>query len=194
MRRSLTLLLATTVALAACSSDKPKTTPEGAEAAASTSSATSGGDDLADITNYRLSMAKVDQWYAAQRNIAQKLKAMSPAQRAAMDSALSMDASDPNAGLDDLANRIASQPMMRDAVKDAGLSPKEYATLTMSLVQSGMAAGVLKMRPKDNQDSLVREMKANPENVRFMQEHEAELNQKQQAMQAEMQKMGVKDE
>jgi hypothetical protein len=80
---------------------------------------------------------------------------------------------------------------MRDAIREAGLSSREYITATMAMVQAGMAASVLKMRPKDNQDSLIREMKANKDNVRFVQEHEAELNRKQQAMQAEMQRLGV---
>jgi hypothetical protein len=197
MHRSAPLLLATVLALAACSSDKPKAAPEGAgdaaPAAASASSASSGGSssgdaDLADVTNYHLTMAKVDQWYAAQRNVALKVKAMSPAERAAYEST---NASDPNASLADIAATFDRIPPVRDAVREAGLSTKEFATLTMSLMQSGMAAAVLKMRPKDNQDSLAREMKANMDNIRFMQAHEAELTKRQQDMQAEMQRLGM---
>lgn len=194
MHRPTLLVLATALTLAACSSDKPKTDAASASdqpAASNSASSTSGDQDLADITNYKLTMDKVNKWYDAQRNMAMKVKDMSPAERAALDSTEGTDAA--NGSLDDIARNIEKHPQMRDAVRAAGLSPREYATLTMSLVQSGMAAGVLKMRPKDNQDSLVREMKANRDNVRFMQEHEAELNQKQQAMQAEMQKMGVGD-
>ena len=84
--------------------------------------------------------------------------------------------------------------MMVSAIREAGLSPREYIVLTVSMMQSAMAAGVAKMRPNDNQDSLVREMKANPENVKFINEHEAELGQKQKAMADEMKKLGLDDD
>jgi hypothetical protein len=133
-------------------------------------------------------MDKVDKLFAAQRNLGLKMKGMSPAERAAFDST---DISDANASLDATAAKIDRLPPMRDAIREAGLSSKEYITATMAMMQAGMAASVLKMRPKDNQDSLVREMKANMDNIKFMQEHEAELTKKQQEMQAEMKRLGV---
>ena len=133
-------------------------------------------------------MAKIDQYYAAQRNVAVRVQAMSPAERAAIDST---DEGNDDQSLDGIARKIERVPAMAAAVRDAGLSPREFATITMAMVQSAMAAGVLQMRPKDNADSLVREMKANVENVRFIREHEAELKQKQDAMAAEMKKLGV---
>jgi hypothetical protein len=36
-------------------------------------------------------------------------------------------------------------------------------------------------------------MKANPENVKFYNEHEAEITQKGKALQAEMEKLGLSD-
>ena len=54
-----------------------------------------------------------------------------------------------------------------------------------------MAAAVLQMRPEANQDSLMREMKVNPANVRFIRENEAVLQQKQAELQAELQRLGV---
>ena len=142
-------------------------------------------EDLSDVTNYKLSMEKIDKYFAAQRNIATRVRAMSPAERAAMNS----DNNSANASLDDMARNMDRHPALKSAIEDADLSTREYATLTMAMVQAGMAASVLQMRPNDNQDSLAREMKASMANIRFMREHEAEITQRQKAMEAEFQRM-----
>jgi hypothetical protein len=191
------LFAAILLATAACGpaddaarSDAGGAAPAGEAGAAAPASS---GDDLADVTSYRLTMDKLDKFYAAQRNLALKAKAMSPEEREAMRRDDSDEASG-SGSLDDLVRRIESVPQMRDAIRDAGLSPREYAVLTMSLLQSGMAASVIKMRPKDDPDSLAREMQANIENVRFVQEHEAELTRRQKALEAEMKAAGVEEE
>ena len=167
----------------------------GAPAAAASSSGSSGGDALlADVTNYKLSMDKVDKYIAAQRNMAAKMKSMTPAEREAVKARGESRNSDPNASLDDMARTIESEPVMNDAVRAAGLSPREFALVTISMMQTAMAASVLKMRPKDNQDSLVREMKANPDNIKFYREHEAEITRKSQELQAEMKAAGMANE
>ena len=159
---------------------------QGAAAPASTTSAGSKGDaELADVQSYRLSMDKIDKMLAAQRILAAKAKAMTPAEREAME-ARGESASDPNESLDDMARKIDGEPMLRDAIREAGLSSREYVLITMSMMQTGMADGVLKMRPKDNQDSLIREMKANPDNIKFYREHQAEITAKSKAIEAEM--------
>ena len=192
------LLAALVLAAGACKS-KDAAPAEGAPAAdastpagaSSASGGSSGADgDLKDIASYRLTMDKIDKFYAAQRNLAIKAKGMTPAEREAMESGNAAGA-DANASLDDIVRRIDGAPPMRDAIRDAGLSSREYVMVMMAAMQSGMAASVIKMRPKDDPDSLAREMKASPENIRFMQEHEAELTQKQKAMEAEMKRMGV---
>lgn len=147
--------------------------------------------ELADITAYRLDMGKIDRWLAVQRNMARAAAAMSPAEREAFR--LEDEAEDSD-DMDDMVRRIERNPVMNRAVRDAGLSAREFTMITMSILQSGMAAAVLQMRPNDNQDSLVREMKANIENVRFMQENEAVIRQKQQALQAELKAAGLDGE
>ena len=196
MRPSRSALLLLAVAAIACRSgrDAPAT---GDSAAATTTTAATGaadqGDiDLADVAAYRLSMAKVDQFLAAQKHIAVRMQAMSPAEREAMKARSANDDDESNNDdIGDIARKIESEPVVAAAVRDAGLTPREYAVLTMAMVQSSMAASVLKMRPNDNQDSLVREMKASRENVRFVIENEAELTRKQQALKAEMKRLGV---
>ena len=83
---------------------------------------------------------------------------------------------------------------MRDGLREANLSSREFATLTMAMLQAGMAASVLQMRPNDNQDSLAREMKASMENIRFLRENEAELTRRQQELESELREMGALDE
>lgn len=76
--------------------------------------------------------------------------------------------------------RIQKFPPMANGLRKAGMSPREYATFMMAMVQAAMVAGfkkagMLKELPPD----------VNPENVRFVEEHEAELK----AMQAEWEKL-----
>ena len=187
-KRWFPILVAAAVVASACSKD---TAPASSAATATTSSAAAqANEDLQTVTDYKLDMGKIDKYMAAQRNIAMKAKDLTPQQKEAMKARNDADDTN-NDNLDDMAKRIESEPMMASAIKDAGLSPREFALITVSLMQSSMAAGILKMRPNDNQDSLIREMKANAENVKFVQEHEAELTKKQQDMAAEMKRLGV---
>jgi cell fate (sporulation/competence/biofilm development) regulator YmcA (YheA/YmcA/DUF963 family) len=186
------------LALAACGKkDAAPADSAGAPAAAAAASSASGSSkadaDLADVTNYRLSMDKIDKYIAAQRNIAAKMKSMTPAEREAVK-ARNENTGDANASLDDMARNIEREPVMNDAIRSAGLSAREFALITISMMQSAMASSVLKMRPKDNQDSLVREMKANADNIKFYREHEAEITSKTKALQAEMKAAGAANE
>jgi hypothetical protein len=189
------VLLVAFLLLGACSTDKDAASASAGDGAntAATAASNQGEEDLADVTKYRLSMDKIDKLFAAQRNIAIKAKGMSPAEREALESRAGAR-DDNNASVDDMVRNIESEPMMVSAIRDAGLSPREYIILTVSMMQSAMAAGVAKMRPNDNQDSLIREMKANPENVKFINENEAELARKQKAMADEMKKLGIDTE
>ena len=54
-----------------------------------------------------------------------------------------------------------------------------------------MAAAVAKMSPNANQDSLIRSMQANPDNIKFYNENEAEITRKSKALEAEMKQLGI---
>jgi hypothetical protein len=181
------LVLVTT--LSACGKKEGGATdssaPNAGAAASASTAGTKGDAELADVQSYKLSMEKIDKMLAAQRILAAKAKAMTPAEREAMRARSDAD-SDPNESLDDMARKIESEPLLRDAIREAGLSSREYVLITMSMMQTGMADGVLKMRPKDNQDSLIREMKANADNIKFYREHQAEITAKSKAIEAEM--------
>jgi hypothetical protein len=78
--------------------------------------------------------------------------------------------------LSDMEARIREVPPLMTGLRAANLAPRDYAKFTMAALQAGMVAGlkkqgVLKEVPKD----------VSAENVKFIEEHEAEL----QALQKE---------
>ncbi len=178
--------------LAGCGGDKDAAATGGAPAAAP-GSTQSVDEQLGDIGEYKLTMDKYDKYIAAQRNIALKAKDLSAAEKEAFQKR-SDARGDNNESLDDMVRNIESEPLMNSAVREAGLSAREFNMITMAMMQTAMAYGVAKMRPKDNQDSLIREMKANPDNVKFWQANEAEITRKQKALEAEMKQLGVMDD
>jgi hypothetical protein len=155
------------------------------EAATATGSPATQTTDVGDITRYELRMEQVDKYFAAFRNIAAAMQRMTPEQRARLD----MDAGQTD--LDGYIARLEREPEVDRAIRDAGLSAREFSLLLWSMLQSGMASAVLQARPNANEDSLAREMNVNMANVRFMLEHDAALRQKQQALEAEMRAMGL---
>lgn len=181
---ALACAIAVVAALAACADGAE--TADTADTAAGTT--TSASTDVTDIREYELEMDQVDKYYAAFGNIAEAMSRMTPAER----EALNMDAGQSN--LDAYIANLERSPQINSAIRDAGLSAREFSMILWSMLQSGMASAVLQMRPNDNQDSLVREMNANMDNVEFMREHEAELKQKQQALEARMRALGLEDE
>lgn len=188
--RSIFLALAALGATAACAKgDRATTDSSTAAATPAVTTTSSGGDaDLREINRYELSMDKVDKYFSAFRNIGVALKGMTPAQRKAVD----MDIGEGD--IDAYARRLDAQPAISKAVKDAGLSTREFGVLTVAMLQASMATGVIDMRPKDDADSLARAMKTNPANIRFMKEHAAEIEAKRKQMEADMKAMGIKSD
>ncbi len=85
--------------------------------------------------------------------------------------------------LSEMEAQVRKVPAMNRALASAGLSAREYSKMMLAMVQASMAAGMkkgglLKTLPKE----------INAENVKFIEDHEAELT----AMQKEWQAMGKK--
>ena|SRR5687768_2570841 len=166
--------------LGACSKDADSARNEGGATPAQ-GSKEQAEEDLADLTKYDLSMDKMDEYFQTMRNVAEEYKKMSPAEREAMEMQ-----NDNNASLEQMIDKAESNKVIKDATRKAGSSPREYVMTSLSYFTSAMAMSVLQMQPNANQDSLMREMKVNPDNVKFIKEHEAELTTKYKAMEAEM--------
>ena len=186
MKRWTIFALATLVALSACAEAE-----EGGSANADqgTGNAAQAQDDLRDISKYRLTMDKYDRYLQAQMNIATAMKNMTPAEREAAQA----QSDDNDASLDEMVASVEKNDFMVKAVRQAGLSPREYVMVMMATLQAGMASAVLKMRPNDNQDSLANEMQTNPDNIRFVRDNEAELTRKQKEIADKMEQMGLTD-
>jgi hypothetical protein len=189
MHRTL-LVLALASSVAACGTDAEDAADEpGAEQPAGAASSSSQADeDLQDIQEFELTMDRIDKYIAAQRSLALAAKNMSEADREA--ASMSMDQ---NASLDDMVRATEASEVTSKAARDAGLSPREYVMIGLAYFQSAMASAVMQMQPNANQDSLAREMEANPANINFIKVNEAELTAKFQAAEDELKRLGVTD-
>lgn len=141
--------------------------------------------DAATLADYDLEMGQVDKYFAAYRNIGSALQSMSAEERAQIE----FDASDTD--LNGYIARLEAQPVLNRAIQQAGLTAREFSLILWSMLQSGMAVAVMETQPNVNEDSLAREMQVNMDNVRFMREHQAEIQQKQQALDQELRSMGI---
>ena len=192
MIRTRQFLIATVIALAACSGGDNAADSADTDAAPATSAQQQAEKDLGDINDYRLTMDGMNKFFEAQRNLGIAASKLSPAEREAMEA--KNDAEGTDGSLDQMIKRIEENKMANDAVRKAGLTAREYTMITFAMMQAAMAASVLQMRPNDNQDSLARAMQANPENIKFMQEHQAEFARRQEEMAAEMKRLGLDDD
>src|SRR3954470_24211625 len=77
--------------------------------------------------------------------------------------------------LNEQAAKIQKYPFAVAALRRNGLTPREYATAFAALLQAGLAAGLQKAGIKQIPEGT------NPANVKFVLEHEAELQKMQQA-------------
>jgi hypothetical protein len=82
--------------------------------------------------------------------------------------------------LDEMEANIRKSPIVSRALQQAGLTPREYGTFMMAMIQASMVAGFKKA-------GMLKELPAgvNPDNVKFVEAHEAELK----AMQAEFERL-----
>ena len=83
--------------------------------------------------------------------------------------------------LSEMAANIQKFPPMANGLKAAGMTPREYATFMMAMLQASMVAGfkksgMLKEAPKD----------VSAENVTFIEQHQKEL----EALQEEFRALG----
>lgn len=84
--------------------------------------------------------------------------------------------------LADMEARIRKYPPMMQALNREGMTPREYATFWLAFIQAAFAHGFQK-------GGMLKELppEVNAENVKFVAEHEAEI----QAMQKELEALGA---
>lgn len=161
--------------------------PEAADTGASETTASNhASEDLKDISKFELTTDRMNKYFEAQHNLYASMKSMTPQQREAAGASTGNN--------DDLETMIAkaeANQLVTAAARKAGISTREYVMVSVALFQSMMAASIAEMQPNANQDSIIRSMDANPKNVQFIKEHGAEFEQKQKALQAEAEAMGL---
>lgn len=180
--RGVLLATGTVVLVAACNKgDEPakrRPAPSASEAPATEAPAGGFGDaDANEIRSYRLRMDKVQRFFDANLRLAAAAKGM--------DSTEGPDLSDANQSLDDMEAVIARHPQMSAAIRAAGLSPREYAVISLAYLQAAMAGSIAEQQKLDDQ-AAAKQMQANADNIRFVREHKAELERMQREIEAKM--------
>jgi hypothetical protein len=151
-------------------SSATSTAPEPAASdVTSTTTIAAKGDALQDFT---LSMARVDAYLSATRNIA-ALVHTDPS----LGSIAAMDVSNEDAA--QYSTRVDQHPEIVAAISDAGLSPREFALtgealVTAMMTESALESGALKQIPAN----------VNPQLVEFVRQNKSALNAKWKSPQA----------
>jgi hypothetical protein len=79
-----------------------------------------------------------------------------------------------NQSLDDMVRAIEKHPALAQAIRGAGLTPREYSVLSLSIFQAMMAHGIQKsLGSKDVPKELAASVLA--ENIKFVADNEAEI-------------------
>jgi hypothetical protein len=136
---------------------------------------TSADADTREAKAYRLTMPKVNAFYAVTKSL-RKLAATDPKACSAIDR------EDENEGgsLNTQAKRIeTAYPKVIPLLKGEGLTVREFLLLTAVQLQAGFAAHAKTMGMKELPADV------NPENVAFMEQHKKELD----AMAADLKKI-----
>ena len=140
----------------------------------------SGDGDEAAIRRYTLTMPKVEAWIRASRDVA----AAAQAKAKAMGDSVQDDDSDDDAGgdesIDGMAARLARHPEVKRALEGAGLTPREFALVSLTLMQAMMADALLQKYPNaKHPDNL------NPANLAFVKANRAQLEAKMAQLKSE---------
>lgn len=76
--------------------------------------------------------------------------------------------------LGDMEANLRKEPAIANALRSAGLSPREYGTFMLALVQASLVHGLQKAGAAKELPAEL-EGKLNPENVKFVAAHESEI-------------------
>jgi hypothetical protein len=120
-----------------------------------------------EMSRYQLTMDKVRKWAVAAEKLQQVGKEHPE-----------LEQKDDTAGFSDKAvaewtSRVERIPAARKALDDAGLSAREYLLIGVPLSMASVAQ--VAIQQGSNPDTLAREIGVHPANLRFVQEHRAEL-------------------
>lgn len=178
--------LLSSVLLAACVACVGEEAPSNDAASGDTAtaqpsySAVGGDADRAEIQDYELTMDDIRMWSEATAEL-QRVVEANPQLAASLEEEES-GSQDLDDSIDAMAARYESEPAVRDAIEDAGISAREYAVIFWAMMQAGMAQ--FSIEQGADPAEVAREMQVNPANIEFVQEHEAEIAALREQLQA----------
>ena len=132
--------------------------------------------DTRTLQQFRLTTDGLHKMEAVAQALSHTL-ATDPSARKALEDA--EDANSDDATLSDMTATLAKIPPVAAAIKTGGMTPREFATFELSMLQASMAAAMIKAGGTAN--NLPVEVPA--ENVKFVQDHEAEITRLAQQLQ-----------
>lgn len=124
-----------------------------------------------DLGGFELSMDRVDRWIEANRKISALVQ-----QDRTLEDVVAADANEPR---DTYIARLESSPRVAAAIDSAGLSTREYALTTETLIGSVLALGMLDAGAIPELPPAMRDSQP----LRFVQANRAEIDAKLQALQ-----------
>ena len=126
-------------------------------------------------------LEKKEELTDAEAERLEKLREQRDQQEDALDMDETADLNKANT-IDDMEAQIKKHPRAMAAFSQAGLSPREYSKFMIMMVMAGMVAGFQK---EGTLKDLPKEFKEiHPDNVKFILDHEAELEAMQKEFQA----------
>lgn len=152
-----------TCALVACSKSAPTTPTSASDTAPSAQAAPESqkATPAADGAHVVLDMGKVTAWVQAQKNLAAAIKG-----DPSLDAAQNISEEDTPKYI----ARMEASPKMRAAIEAAGLSVRDYANITETLMGAMMAQGAVEAgQLKAIPDGI------DPASVEFVKQHNAEI-------------------
>ena len=131
--------------------------------------ATTAASDL-DPASFELDMGRVDRWLDATRRLSELTEADE-----SLEEVVSADANEPR---EDFIAALEAHPAVAAAIRDAGMSPGEYALTTETLIGALFAVGMLEASATKELPEALRD--AQP--VAFVQANKAEITAKMEAL------------
>jgi hypothetical protein len=124
--------------------------------------------DMKELAAYTLTMDALN-----------KVDAANKAMIAAIQKNPSLKPKDDDAGgdaktLSDMERKINSMPVMASALKQSGISARDYAKFTMAMMQASFAEVAKQMSAKSGKPFQVPDG-VNPANITFVEQHQADL-------------------
>ncbi len=139
----------------------------------------SGDKDLKEISAYTWTMPKYKQLMTAMMNIG-KAAQRDPKMGETLEGS-------GNLTIDQAAARYGAVPPVKQALADAGMTPREFAVAQGAWLQSAMSYGVMKQY-KLTPDSVSKTTGVSKANLEFFRANEAEIDRMGKEMQAQMPK------